>query len=119
MVVVVLDELVLHRLIGSSEVMAEQCTRLLDVSELPTVSLHILPSKLGANGGLGGPVALAHASGEPDVLQMGSLLEDQVTTDTNRVRAAAVTLERVRGNAASITDSRVIIQEALEHRWNS
>lgn len=119
MVVVVLDELVLHRLIGSNEVMAEQCTRLLKVSELPTVSLHILPGKLGANGGLGGPVALAHASGEPDVLLMGSLLEDQVTTETNRVRAAAVTLERVRGNAASITDSRDIIQQALEHRWSS
>jgi DNA-binding XRE family transcriptional regulator len=119
MVVVVLDELVLHRLIGTSEVMAEQCARLLRVSELPTVSLHILPGRLGANGGLGGPVALAHASGEPDVLLMGSLLEDQVTTDTGRVRAAAVTLERVRGNAASITDSRDIIQEALEHRWSS
>jgi DNA-binding XRE family transcriptional regulator len=117
MVVVVLDEIVLHRLIGSPEVMAEQCSRLLQVSELPTVSMHVLPGTLGASGGLGGPVALAHLSGEPDVLLMGSLLEDQVTSDTNQARAASLTLERVRGNAASITDSRVIIREALE-RWS-
>src|ERR1700722_6636651 len=115
-VVIVLDELVLHRLIGTAEVMAEQCARLLELSENPSVLIHILPSALGASPGLGGPVSLASVSGEPDVLLNGSMLEDVVTNDTQQVRSASGTFERVRGRAASIDDSRTIIGEAMA-KW--
>jgi transcriptional regulator with XRE-family HTH domain len=117
-VVIVLDELVLHRLIGTAQVMAEQCARLLELSENPSVLIHVLPSSLGASPGLGGSVSLASVAGEPDVLLTGSMLEDVVTTDTQQVRAASGTFERVRGRAASIDGSRTIIGEAME-RWTA
>jgi len=116
--VIVLDELVLHRLIGTAEVMAEQCARLLELSENPSVLIHILPSALGASPGLGGPVSLATVSGEPDVLLNGSMLEDVVTTDPQQVRSASGTFERVRGRAANIDDSRTIIGEAMR-QWTA
>lgn len=117
-VVLVLDELVLHRLIGTPEVMAEQCARLVDLSERPSVLIHILPSSLGASPGLGGPVSLASVTGEADVLLTGSMLEDVVTTDAQSVRAGSGTFERVRGRAANTDDSRTILREAME-KWTA
>lgn len=118
-VVIVLDELVLHRPIGSAQVMAEQCAKLLDLSTNPSVLIHVLPSALGASPGLGGPVSLATStSGEPDVLLTGSLLEDMVTTDPQQVRTAGNILERVRGRAASTDDSKTIIEQA-RGRWTA
>jgi transcriptional regulator with XRE-family HTH domain len=117
-VVIVLDELVLSRLIGTAEVMAEQCARLLELSEHPSALIHVLPSSLGASPGLGGSVSLASVTGEPDVLLTGSMLEDVVTTDAQQVRAASGTFERVRGRAASTDGSSTIIGEAMG-RWTA
>ncbi len=64
-VVIVLDELVLHRLIGSPEIIREQLTRVIELSRRPNVHIHILPSRTGANLGLGGPIHLATAIGHP------------------------------------------------------
>jgi hypothetical protein len=115
-VVVVLDQMVLERFIGSAEVMAEQCAKLL---ELPgSVLLHVLPSSLGANPGLGGAVSLASVAGEPDTLLTGSLLEDRVTVDAAQVRAASATFERVRAVSGNIMDTVDTIQKARE-KWTA
>jgi len=45
---VVLDESVLHRVVGGPAVMRAQLKRLLDLSRLPNVSLHVLPYESGA-----------------------------------------------------------------------
>jgi len=45
---VVLDESVLHRTVGGPAVMRAQLHRLLDLSRLPNVSLHVLPYESGA-----------------------------------------------------------------------
>jgi transcriptional regulator with XRE-family HTH domain len=114
-VVVVLDELVvLHRLIGTAEIMAEQCHKLLEASGNPCVLLHILPCRLGANPGLGGAISLAAVAGEADTLLTGSLLEDRVTADPAQVRAASATFERVRALSGNIIDSKTSITEAKQ-----
>lgn len=46
---VLLDESVVHGLIGGRDVMAEQLTRLLDVGALPHVSVQVLPFEAGAH----------------------------------------------------------------------
>ncbi len=115
-VVVVLDQMVLDRFIGSAEVMAEQCAKLL---ELPgSVLLHVLPSSLGANPGLGRAVSLASVGGEPDTLLTGGLLEDRVTVDAAQVRAASATLERVRAVSRNVMDTVDIVRKAQE-RWTA
>ncbi len=53
-VVVVLDESVLHRLIGSAQVMADQLTHVAELSERPYVSVQVIPFSTGANAGLSG-----------------------------------------------------------------
>ena len=114
-VVIVLDEWVLHREIGSRDVMAEQCEKLLQLAELPNVLVQVVR---GASPGLGGPVSLASRTGKPDTLLMASLLEDVVTTDTAQVRASAAIFEHVRGVAANIAESKDTIQEA-HRRWTT
>lgn len=56
---VVLDEAVTRRPIGGARVMAEQLTRLIDVGELPNVSVRVLPFAAGGHRGvLSGPFVL-------------------------------------------------------------
>lgn len=113
-VVVVLWEPVLTHQVGSAEVMRRQLTKLLEVSERPGVLVHVLPSVIGANAGLGGPVSIASVNGQPDVLLTSSMLEDVVTADVQQVRAASATFEVVRGVSANILDTRRTISEAIK-----
>jgi transcriptional regulator with XRE-family HTH domain len=50
----VLDEGVLHRLVGGRKVMADQLSRLADAAELPNVALLVIPFDTGAHGGMAG-----------------------------------------------------------------
>ncbi|MFD1656665.1 helix-turn-helix domain-containing protein [Streptomyces caeni] len=52
---VVMEEAVLHRVVGGSEVMREQIDRLLEVSELDHISLDIVPFTAGAHVGACAP----------------------------------------------------------------
>jgi DNA-binding XRE family transcriptional regulator len=112
-VVVVMWEPVLHHQVGTAAVMRGQLTRLLEVSERPSVLVHVVPSAFGANAGLGGPVSLAAVAGKPDVLLTSSLLEDVVTIDTTQARAASNTFEVVRSESANTLGTRRIISEAI------
>jgi len=56
---VVLNEAVVRRPVGGSRVMVEQLTRLIDVGELPNVSVRVLPFAAGGHRGvLSGPFVL-------------------------------------------------------------
>jgi hypothetical protein len=116
-VVIVLDELVLHRLIGTPEIMREQLEHAIELSKRPNIHMHILPTRTGANAGLGGPIHLATGIGSPEVLLVGALIEDQVSADPALVRRASATFDAVRGDALTRVDSRNVLMEALE-RWS-
>jgi transcriptional regulator with XRE-family HTH domain len=111
-VIALIDESVLRRPVGAPEVMTGQCARLLD---LPTsVVLQVVPSRVGANAGLGGAITLAAGTGKPEVLLAEALVEDVVTTDVPLVLKASATFDRVRACALSRADSRALITEAME-----
>jgi DNA-binding XRE family transcriptional regulator len=54
----VLDESVLHRLVGGREVMVNQLSRLAEVAELPNVTLRVIPFHAGEHGGMAGPFTM-------------------------------------------------------------
>jgi len=112
-VIIVLWEPVLFHQVGTAEVMRGQLAKLLEISQRPGVLVHVLPSAVGANAGLGGPVSIASVTGKPDVILTSSMLEDVVTADVPQVRAASTTFEVVRGVSANIMDTRRIISEAI------
>jgi hypothetical protein len=55
---VVLDESVLHRLVGGREVMSDQLSRLADAAERPNVTLQVIPFEAGEHGGMVGPFTM-------------------------------------------------------------
>jgi DNA-binding XRE family transcriptional regulator len=111
-VITLIDEPILTRPVGSPQIMAAQCARLL---ELPSsVVLQVVPGDVGANAGLGGAITLAAGTGRPEVLLAEALVEDVVTTDVPLVLRASATFDRVRASALSRAGSRARITEAME-----
>jgi transcriptional regulator with XRE-family HTH domain len=116
-VVVVLDESVLHRLIGSPQVMADQLAHIAEMCERPWISVQMLPSATGASAGLSGGLDLASGDGAPEVLRMEAV-EDVITESRSLVRKAANIFVRVQADALPRAASRALILEAAE-QWKA
>ena len=114
---VVIHEMVLHRFIGSAEIMHDQLIHLAELSERPNISIHVVPSGIGAHAGLGGALNLASGDGGPDVLHMDGTPEGTTTETRSLVRKAAVAFERIRGYAMPRDQSRDLILEVADERW--
>lgn len=116
-ITIVLWEPVLHHQIGSPQIMRNQFARLVELSRRPAVVIHVLPSRLGANPGLGGPINLAATDTAPELLLSDGLVEDQLSQDPAIVRKARATFSSVRADALNRADSRSALMEAME-RWS-
>ena len=66
--VVVLDEPVVRRVVGDRQVIREQLQRLIEVSELPNVTLHLLPFSMGAHAAMDGEFTIFSYYNNPDVV---------------------------------------------------
>jgi hypothetical protein len=115
-VIAVLDEAVLHRLIGSPAIMYDQLTRLATMSERPFITVQIIPASTGAHAGLAGSFMLATVDGKPDMLHIDSV-EDQLTDRIPLVRKAVVAFDHVRGDALPRTISRELILKVVGEQW--
>jgi transcriptional regulator with XRE-family HTH domain len=113
-ITIVLWEPVLHHQIGASETMRDQIARLVELSDMPTVTLHVLPSSHGANPGLGGAIQLAATDDAPELLLSDSLVEDQLSNDPVVVRRASSTFNSVRADAHNRAASRDALMKAME-----
>jgi len=114
--VVVLDEAVLHRLIGSPQVMHDALVRVAELSQRPYVVVQMVPASNGANAGLSGAFGIAAADGMPETLQMDGV-EDWTTEKRSLVRKAAVAFDRVRGDALPRDASRDLILKVADEKW--
>jgi transcriptional regulator with XRE-family HTH domain len=116
-VVTVLDESVLHRLIGSPAIMRDQLEHVGSMAGRPNVQVQVVPSARGATAGLSGGFSLASCDGAPDVLRMEAV-EDVTEERRPLVRHASVVFDLVRGDALPREESRTLILEAAE-QWKT
>ncbi|MDQ2815596.1 MAG: Scr1 family TA system antitoxin-like transcriptional regulator [Actinomycetota bacterium] len=116
-VLAVLDEMVLHRLVGSPEVMYDSLVHLAELAERPNVQILIVPASVGANAGLSGDISLASGDGSPDVLHTDAVPEGHTTESRELVRRATVVFERVRRHALPCDQSRDRIMEVANEKW--
>jgi transcriptional regulator with XRE-family HTH domain len=114
--VVVLDEAVLHRLIGSPQVMHDALVRVAELSQRAYVVVQVVPASNAANAGLAGAFDVAVADGMPETLRMEGV-EDQTVEKRSLVRKAAVAFDRVRGDALPRDASRDLILKVADERW--
>lgn len=108
-VVVVLDEHVLHHLIGTPAIMHDQLMHLAAMAE--TLQLQVVPASCGGNAGLSGGFTIASCEGVPDVLGMVAV-EDVTAERRPLVLQAALVFDLVRGDALTCDASRALIVEA-------
>jgi len=117
-VVVVLDEAVLHRLIGVPQAMHDALVQVAELSQRQYIVVQVVPASNGANAGLGGAFYIAAADGMPETLQMVGV-EDHTTEKRSLVRKAAVAFDRVRGDALPRDASRDLILKVADEKWKS
>jgi transcriptional regulator with XRE-family HTH domain len=110
----IIDQHVLHRLIGSPAVMAEQCGHLAAMAGRPDIGLHVVAE--GTNVGLWG--AFDIAARDSAVTVRFSALEDMTSTAADLVGRVTVAFERILGAALPHTESVALIR-AAEEQWKT
>lgn|SRR5215469_3100798 len=107
----VLDESVLHRPVGSREVMAGQFDRLLELGARPNITIQVYPFSAGLTYGMQTPFVIHQFPDDPDVLYMegprGDTLVDDDKAEIERYRHAFTELQRM---SLSASDSLAFIK---------
>ncbi|MFH8339988.1 helix-turn-helix domain-containing protein [Streptomyces sp. AM6-12] len=113
---VVLDEAALHRVVGSKRVMREQLEHLLKLSELPHVTVQVMPFEVGAHPGLNGQYAILEFADAADssVVYLEGVTSDLYLEKAQDVQKYAVMYEHLRAQSLSVDASRQLIDETAK-----
>ncbi|MEU8041311.1 helix-turn-helix transcriptional regulator [Streptosporangium sp. NPDC049078] len=116
----VLDESILHRPVGSPEVMKFQLQHLLELGKSSHISLHLLPYTAYSTVGLLGSFVIADMpEGQPSVAYIDSQSTgDRVTERVAEVKELALRHNEIRADALSRRESLKMIKEAIP-RWTT
>lgn len=110
----VIDEAVLHRVVGGPDVMAGQLARLLDAAGAPQVTLQVLPFGAGAHAGMDGPFVIMGFvdRADRDVVYVESTGNGFIVEVPSEVARYALMFEQLRAAALPPGDSRQVIEAA-------
>ncbi|MEU6366256.1 helix-turn-helix transcriptional regulator [Streptomyces sp. NPDC046931] len=113
---VVLDEAALRRAVGNNHVMREQLEHLGEMSQLPHVTVQVLPFKAGAHPGLNGQYAILEFADAADssVVYLEGVTSDLYLEKAHDVQKYAVMYEHLRAQALSVEESRRFIADAAK-----
>jgi hypothetical protein len=111
---VLVEESVLHRLMGTAEIMVKQLEHLTAISRRRRITLQLVRGP-GAVAGLNGAFDIASGPGVPDTIRIDAVA-DQITDSRELVRTMAAVFEQIRGHALNVEESQAAIVEAIE-RW--
>ncbi|MFB7450819.1 Scr1 family TA system antitoxin-like transcriptional regulator [Streptomyces sp. NPDC056194] len=114
---VVLDEAVLHRQIGSAEVMRNQLAHLLGFRDHPWVQVQILPFEVGQHPGLLGSFTLLRFDEDPDIFYTESYDSGHMTAHSQVIRERSVSYARLQASALSREDSAALIERVTRERY--
>lgn len=113
MVTAVIEEVVLRRPIGGSEIHREQLEQLIRLAQLRSVELQVMPTDRSEHAGMGGPFILLTPRGKAQVgyteVQNGSRL----VTDPEEVRILAARYGSIRAQALTMRESLDLIKNML------
>ncbi|WJV48099.1 helix-turn-helix domain-containing protein [Streptomyces flavofungini] len=109
----VLDESALRRVVGTRALMREQLEYLVEQSQLPHVTVQVIPFDMGAHPGLNGQYAILEF---PDASDSSVVYIEGVTSDlylekANDVQQYSVMYEHLRAQALNVDQSRQLIAD--------
>jgi transcriptional regulator with XRE-family HTH domain len=114
---VVVDEAVLHRLIGSRKVMHDQLLHLADASCRQSITVQVVPAEVGTHAGLLGAFIVAGFDSAPSILYAETAVEGQTIEKPALVSKASLAFDRLRAEALPRGASRDLIGKVAEERW--
>ena len=112
-----LDEGVLHRCVGSAEIMHEQLTHLVSVSAQPQVTVQVVPYSVGAHPGMLGHFVIAGLDDTASVVYLDTAAQGQIVETPSVVEQVTLTWEALRSEALPRGASRELITKIAEERW--
>jgi len=109
----VLDEAALRRVVGNRSLMRDQLEHLVEQSQLPHVTVQVIPFDMGAHPGLNGQYAILEF---PDAADSSVVYIEGVTSDlylekANDVQKYSVMYEHLRAQALNVDQSRQFIAD--------
>ncbi|MEU0336557.1 helix-turn-helix transcriptional regulator [Streptomyces sp. NPDC006193] len=113
---VVLDEAALRRVVGSRLVMREQLEHLIELSQLPHVTVQVLPFEVGAHPGLNGQYAILEFADAADssVVYLEGVTSDLYLEKAQDVQKYAVMYEHLRAQSLNVEASRRFIADVAK-----
>lgn len=112
---ILVDEFVLHREIGSAEVMAQQLD-VLAATAGTNVTVQVIPRSTGAHPGLAGMFHIAELGDGSSILFREDITDGSVTDDPATVSDAAQRWQHLSSLALNVGQSQEIIRECAE-QW--
>ncbi|MFI8928748.1 helix-turn-helix domain-containing protein [Streptomyces sp. NPDC053474] len=109
----VLDESALRRVVGNRALMREQLDHLVEQSQLPHVTVQVIPFEMGAHPGLNGQYAILEF---PDASDSSVVYIEGVTSDlylekAHDVQQYSLMYEHLRAQALNVDQSRQLIAD--------
>jgi transcriptional regulator with XRE-family HTH domain len=103
----VLDESVIHRVVGRTVVMRQQFQHLADIAKLPNVTIQVVPFTAGLHPGMKGPFEVVQFSDEPDenIVFLEGPQGDIISEDQNETENYLEAFARITKAALSPSDS--------------
>jgi transcriptional regulator with XRE-family HTH domain len=116
--VAIVDEAALRRAVGGPEVMRSQLRHLIQVTDLQTVSLQVLPLSTGAHSSMDGAFTLLSFLDpqDPEMLYVEYPTGALHIEDEKEVAEARLKFENLRSEALSPADSLVLIERIIGER---
>jgi transcriptional regulator with XRE-family HTH domain len=112
----IIDQAALDRPVGGPAVHQAQLEHLLRAAALPTVTLQVLPTAVGAHPALASPLTLLSFGdlGQPDIAHVEHTLGALTMDKKPDVERAKVYFDRLRAEAAGLADSVALVRQALD-----
>jgi transcriptional regulator with XRE-family HTH domain len=115
-VFLIIDERALRREIGSPDVVREQFAHLLEFTTRPEVSFQMLSQDTKYGGAFSGSFTVLGFDGDTDIVYIESAGQGSLIARPPAVASCAMRFDLLRGHAYSITESRSIMERALDTR---
>lgn len=112
----VLDESVIHRLVGSPAIMSRQLRHLVNVTELPNVTIQLVPFTAGLHPGMKGPFEVVQFEDTPDesVVFVEESRADFISDDPRETQDYLDAFERITEKALVPSDSADRLRAAAD-----
>ncbi len=111
----ILDQQVLYRNVGGPAVMAGQLAHLVELAEMPRISIQVIPSDR-PHAGLLGAFVVAETDQAPAIVYLDSALDGQVVESAAKAEAMDVVFRALQMEALTGSASLTNMKEAAE-RW--